>query len=225
MHDLARHALTRTASFLAVALLFVMLPAWSLTFWQGWTYWIVLSACVLVVTLYFLKHDPALVQRRLKGGPVAEKEPVQRKILWLTSALFVLLFVFPGLDHRFGWSHVPASLVIVADILVVVGFAIVFVTFKANSYTAAIIEVAPDQPVISAGPYAIVRHPMYIGALVMLLATPIALGSLWGVIIALGLVACIVWRILTEEEFLVRNLPGYAEYRERVRYRLVPGVW
>ena len=225
MDDLVRRSLTRTAVFVVILLLLLLLPAGSLRFWQGWMYWAVFSASVVAITLYFLRHDPALIARRLNGGPTAEKQPVQRQILWFTSAFFVLLFVFPGFDHRFAWSRVPAHLVIAANVLVVAGFAIVFLTFKANSYTAAIIDVAPEQPLVSTGPYGVVRHPMYAGSLVMLLATPIALGSWWGLLPALCLVACIVWRIVAEEEFLVRHLPGYAEYRQRVRYRLVPGIW
>jgi protein-S-isoprenylcysteine O-methyltransferase Ste14 len=115
--------------------------------------------------------------------------------------------------------------VVVGDVLTALGFFIVFRVFKENSFTAATIEVAPDQRVISTGPYAIVRHPMYSGALVMLVGTPLALGSWWGLLMSVLMIFAIAWRALDEEGFLLKNLPDYAEYCQRVRYRLVPFVW
>jgi protein-S-isoprenylcysteine O-methyltransferase Ste14 len=202
-----------------------MAPAWSLSFWQGWIYCLIFAGCQLGITLYFLRHDPALIERRMRGGPRAEKEPTQKTILAWTTIVAILMLLFPAFDHRFGWSHIPPSAVILADAAVVVGFAIVFLTFKANSYASAIIEVKPEQEVASDGPYAIVRHPMYAGATLVVLATPIALGSAWAIIPALAIVAGIVWRLLDEERLLSQNLSGYAEYCERTRYRLAPGVW
>src|SRR5215471_9714982 len=219
-HDLTRRALFRSAGFLVFVSSLVMAPAWSLSFWQGWVYCLIFAGSTLAITVYFLRHDPALIERRMKGGARAEKEPTQRTILAWMSILTILLLLFPGFDHRFGWSHIPTSVVILADATVAVGFAIVFLTFKANSYASAIIEVKPDQTVASHGPYAIVRHPMYAGATLILLATPIALGSAWAIMPALGIVGGVIWRLLDEERFLSRNLPGYSEYREKSRYRL-----
>jgi protein-S-isoprenylcysteine O-methyltransferase Ste14 len=139
--------------------------------------------------------------------------------------VLVPLFVLPGIDHRFGWSQVPGFAVIVADAVVVLGFAIIFLTFKANSHASAIIDVAPDQRVVSTGPYAIVRHPMYLGAALLLLATPFALGSVWTIIFAVLAVCALVWRLLEEERYLSRHLPGYDDYRRVTRYRLVPFIW
>jgi len=202
-----------------------MVPAWSLSFWQGWVYCLIFAGSQLGITLYFLRRDPALIERRMRGGARAEKEPTQKTILVWMTILAIVMLLFPGFDHRFGWSHMPTSAVILADAAVAVGFAIVFLTFKANSYASAIIEVKPDQTVASHGPYAIVRHPMYAGATLILLATPIALGSAWAIMPALGIVGGVIWRLLDEERFLSRNLPGYSEYREKSRYRLVPFIW
>ena len=222
MSDLAKKALIRTLGFLAFVGLLIIVTGGP-TFWQGWLYWIVFSLCCLVMTLYFLQHDPALVERRLSAS--AEKEESQQLIRAVLSAILVLLLVLPGIDHRLGWSHVPGFVAAAADVVVLLGFAIIFMTFKANSHAAAIIDVAPDQRVVSTGPYAIVRHPMYLGAALLLLATPFALGSLWAIILAIVAVFCLVWRLLEEERYLSQHLAGYDDYRRATRYRLVPFIW
>jgi protein-S-isoprenylcysteine O-methyltransferase Ste14 len=222
MTDLTKEALTRTLGFSAFVGLLVIVPAGP-AFWQGWLYWILFSLCSLVIALYFLEHDPALVERRLRAR--VEQETTQKVIKAFLTVVLVPLFVLPGIDHRFGWSHVPAFVVIVADAVAVLGFAMIFLTFKANSHAAAIIDVAPDQRVVSTGPYAIVRHPMYLGATLLLLATPFALGSIWAVIFAILAIGCLVWRLLEEERYLSRHLPGYDDYRQVTRYRLAPFVW
>lgn len=222
MNDLAKKALTRTLGFSVFVGLLVIVPAGP-AFWQGWLYWIVFTLCSLVIAVYFLQHDPALVERRLRAR--AEQEASQKVIRVLLSVVLIPLFVLPGLDHRFGWSHVPGFVAVVADAVVVLGFAIIFLTFKANSHASAIIDVAPDQRVVSTGPYAIVRHPMYLGAAVLLLATPFALGSLWAIFFAILAIGCLMWRLLEEERFLSRHLAGYDDYRRMTRYRLAPFVW
>jgi len=110
-------------------------------------------------------------------------------------------------------------------VLIAIGWLAIFIVFKENTFTSATIELAPDQKVISTGPYALVRHPMYAGALVMLVGIPIALGSWWGVLVIVAMIPVLIWRLFDEEKFLARNLPGYLEYQDRVRYRLIPLVW
>jgi len=222
MSDLAKKALSRTVGFSVFVGLLVIVPAGP-GYWQGWLYWIVFSLCSLAMTLYFLRHDPALVERRLRAR--TEKEESQKIIRALLSVILIPLFVLPGLDHRFGWSHLPSPVVAIADAVVVLGFAIVFLTFKANSHAAAIIDVTPDQRVVSTGPYALVRHPMYLGAALLLLATPFGLGSVWGIILAIMAVGALVWRLLDEERYLSQHLPGYIDYCRSTRYRLVPFIW
>jgi protein-S-isoprenylcysteine O-methyltransferase Ste14 len=166
-----------------------------------------------------------LIEGRLKAGPSAEKEKKQKIIQTFASLFFILIIVVPALDHRFHWSDVPIQLVLVGDIFVLLGLLIVFLVFKENSYAAGVIEVSKEQKVISTGPYAIVRHPMYTGALLMLCFIPFALGSWWGVVFVFPMFVVIVLRLLDEENFLLKNLVGYKEYRQKTRYRLVPFVW
>jgi protein-S-isoprenylcysteine O-methyltransferase Ste14 len=185
----------------------------------------VFFSSVLVITLWFLKEDPTLIESRLRAGPVAEKERSQRIIQSIAGLLFVLIFVVSGTDHRLGWSEVPFSLVIAGDILVILGLSIVFLVFRENIYTSGTIGVAKDQTVISTGPYAIVRHPMYAGAFVMIFGIPLALGSWWALIFVLLLDASIIWRLLEEEKFLSVHLPGYREYCAKIKHRLIPFIW
>ena len=225
MDDLKRRALTAIARFQITLALLLFLPAWSLTWWQGWLYWFVMGAACLVLTLYFLRHDPALIARRLKAGPTAEREPRQKLIQGIASLLVCTVFVLSGLDHAFGWSSVSPAAVVIADAFVLLGFYVMFLAFRENSFAASTIQVDHEQRVIDTGLYGVVRHPMYVGALIMFLATPIALGSWWGLVPVALLAAAMVWRLTDEENFLARNLAGYADYQRKVRARLVPGVW
>jgi len=225
MDTLTRKALVGLAQLETALAIMLFAPAWSLRFWQGWAYWILFSLCVLGITLYFLKYDPHLIEGRLPAGWRAEEQTSQKIIQAIAGALFMAAIVVPALDHRFGWSHVPVALVIAGDAMTVLSFAIIFFVFKENSYAAATIRVETEQPVISTGVYRMVRHPMYAGALILFIATPLALGSFWGLIVVLPLCAVLVARLLDEERYLSAALPGYDAYRGRVRYRLIPYIW
>jgi protein-S-isoprenylcysteine O-methyltransferase Ste14 len=205
------------------ALLFT--PAWTFDYWQAWMFLAVYFASSLAITLYLMKKDPKLLERRMSGGPIAEKEPTQKIIMSLASVGFVGLIVLPALDHRFAWSYMPPAVALAGDVLVVLGWLAIFFVFKVNTFTSATIELAPDQKVISTGPYALVRHPMYAGGLVMLLGIPIALGSWWGLLVIVAMMPALIWRLFDEEKFLARNLHGYVEYQRKVRHRLIPLVW
>ena len=205
------------------ALLFI--PAWTLDYWQAWAFLTVYFAWSLAITLYLMKNDPDLLARRTSGGPTAEKQTAQKIIMSFTSLGFIGLIVIPAFDHRFAWSHMPPSTALVGDLLVALGWLAIFFVFRENTFTSATIELAPDQKVISTGPYALVRHPMYAGGLIMLLGIPIALGSWWGVLVMAAMMPALIWRLFDEEKFLSRNLPGYMEYQNKVRYRLLPHVW
>jgi protein-S-isoprenylcysteine O-methyltransferase Ste14 len=141
------------------------------------------------------------------------------------SVGFVGLLVVPALDVRFGWSIVSPGVVLLGDALVIAGFYFISIVYRENTFTSATIEVAKDQKVISTGPYAVVRHPMYASALLYLLGTPLALRSYWGLVAFGAVLPFLLWRLFDEERFLSANLPGYTEYRQRVRNRLVPFVW
>ena len=225
MDDLTRRMFAGLAKFQLFLALVIFLSAWSLRYWQGWLYWLIFGLLCFVLGFYFARNDPALVARRMEAGPKAEKEPRQKLILACASVTLVALYVVCGLDHRFAWSIVPVWLVLIADLLVVLGAYGFYITFRENSYAASTVTVEAGQPVISSGPYASVRHPMYTAAVILYVATPLALASWWGLLPAALLVAVIVWRLIDEEVYLAEHLPGYGEYRERVRARLIPGVW
>jgi protein-S-isoprenylcysteine O-methyltransferase Ste14 len=204
------------------ALLF--LYAGTLDYWQAWAFIAVFVVASGATTVYLAIYDPKLLERRMKVGPGAEKEKTQKIIMVLAIAGFVALLVVPALDHRLGWSRVPSYLSVAADALIALSFLFTFFVFRENSYGASTIQVADDQKVISTGPYALVRHPMYAGALIMLAATPVALGSWWGLVILPLIALVLIWRLFDEEKFLEANLPGYVDYKHAVRYRLIPYV-
>jgi protein-S-isoprenylcysteine O-methyltransferase Ste14 len=204
--------------------LILFVSAGTFDYWQAWSYLSVFTLCAAAITIYLMKHDRALLERRMSGGPPAEKEPSQKLIMSIISVAYIAMFVIAGLDRRFELSVVPISLTIFAHGLLVMGFFIEFLVFRENSFSSATIEVNEGQKVITTGPYAFVRHPMYDGGLLMLLATPLALGSWWALLAFIPIAIAIVWRLRDEEEFLLRNLPGYTEYTEKVPWCLIPGV-
>lgn len=213
-------------AFLAIVMgLLLFLAAGTVRYWQGCGYLAVFFGASFLITLYLMKRDPALLERRLRGGPTAEKEKLQKIIMSFTSVGFIALLVVSALDHRFMWSSVPLPMVIAGDMLTALGFCIVFVVYKENTFASARIEVAPDQKVISTGPYAVVRHPMYAGSLLYLVGTPLALGSYWGLLALAAMMPFLIWRLFDEERLLSKNLPGYTEYCATVRWRLIPGVF
>jgi len=202
--------------------LMLFLPAGSLRYWQAWMFLATLFPPVLFVVSYFLTRDPNLLARRMQ---FQEKEREQQVLVKLATLAFFLGFLFPGFDYRYGWSDIPVWVSVSADLLVFLGYAIVFFVFRENSYTSRIVEVADGQKVVSTGPYSLVRHPMYAGIILMYLSIPVALGSFWALAFFVPVVALIVVRALDEERVLMRDLEGYPEYAQKVRYRLVPRVW
>src|SRR5215469_17161600 len=178
-----------------------------------------------LITLYLEKHDPQLLKRRLSAGPTAEKETTQKIIMLFASIGFIALLVVPALDYRFQWSSVPVPVEIAGGLLVAIGFYLIFLVYKENSFTSATIEVAENQNVISTGPYALVRHPMYASSLLYVIGTPLALGSYWGLLAIGFMMPFLMWRLFDEERFLANNLPGYREYQKKVQHRLVPYIW
>jgi protein-S-isoprenylcysteine O-methyltransferase Ste14 len=210
---------------LVILLACMFIPAGTLNYWQAWVFAAVFEVSAQALGIYFLMHDRKLVERRMNIGPMAERRPGQK----LISALFMLGFIgfvmLPAFDHRLGWSPVAPAVSIIANAMIVLSFLLFFVVMKSNSYAASTIQVEEGQPVVSTGPYAYVRHPMYSGALILVAVMPLALGSWWSVLLVVPFFPVLVWRILDEEMFLRTSLPGYDEYMQRVRYRLVPWVW
>ncbi|HME69264.1 MAG TPA: isoprenylcysteine carboxylmethyltransferase family protein [Myxococcota bacterium] len=224
-NGLRRKALTWVVGWQLILALLLFVPAWSARFWEAWVYWTLFFFAELSGTLYFLKRDPALVESRLKFGPTAEHEKSQKVIQALVGVLACAVWVVPGIERRFHPSVIPRPLVLVADAIVVAGFVITFSAGRENSYASSVIEVTAGQRVVSTGVYGLVRHPMYAGGLLMLLATPLALGSLWALVFAVALCGVVAARLLDEERYLSGHLAGYKEYCGKVRYRLIPYVW
>lgn len=225
MRALHRKSFISLAFLLLGMALLLFGPAGTLRYWQAWLFLSIYFAVSLALTLYLIRNDPALLERRMRGGPFAEREPTQKIIMSLASVGFIALLVLPAADHRFGWSQMSPRMAVAGDLLILLGWLGIFFVFRENSFASATIESASDQRVISSGPYAWVRHPMYAAGLVLLLGIPIALGSWWGVLVVLAVLPALIWRLLDEERFLARNLPDYIAYQGRVRYRLVPLVW
>jgi protein-S-isoprenylcysteine O-methyltransferase Ste14 len=204
----------------------IFLPAWTLDYWQGWVFLGTFMVPLTLITVWMAVYDPQLLERRLRGGPRAERTAAQKRFTAVALFVGIIAVVIMVFDHRFGWSPaVPAWLSLVGDALVAFGIAIYFLVIRENRFAAATVEIAEGQTVVSTGPYAIVRHPMYAGAILFLLGAPIALGSWWGFLFTPLFVGGLVWRLLNEETFLRANLLGYAEYTSEVRYRLVRHIW
>jgi protein-S-isoprenylcysteine O-methyltransferase Ste14 len=205
--------------------LLLFVPAGTVRYWQAWAYLIVYFAASGLITLYLMKNDPALLNRRMSGGPMAEKEKTQKIVMLVASTGFIATLVLPALDYRLKWSSVPLYAIVAGDILTALWFCMMFLVFKENTFTSATIEIAANQKVISTGPYAYVRHPMYAGGVLLFLGTPLALGSYWGLLAFAVVLPAFIWRLLDEEKFLAKNLPGYVDYCTKVRWRLIPGVY
>jgi protein-S-isoprenylcysteine O-methyltransferase Ste14 len=226
MSDLFSRLVWATASGTVAFLAIIFIPAGTVDYWQGWAFAGTLIVSSLLVTVYMALNDRELLETRLRMGPTAEKTSAQQIITAVGFVVFVAGFVIMVLDHRFGWSpRVPAYLSIFGDALAVLGIVIYFFVVRENRYAASTIEVVEGQTVISTGPYSIVRHPMYAGAVLVFLGTPLALGSWWGLIFTPLFIGWFAWRLLDEERFLRANLGGYDEYMRTVRYHLAPYIW
>jgi protein-S-isoprenylcysteine O-methyltransferase Ste14 len=219
---LKKTILTRFAAGFIVVAVMLFVPAGTLHYWQAWIYLGVIFMPLVFVVSYFLKRDPGLLERRMR---VREKEDPQKRIQAISGILFFTGFLIPGLDYRYQWSTVPVPVIFAADAAVFLGYFFIFLVFRENSFASRIVEVEPGQKVITTGPYALVRHPMYLGLTLMVLATPLALGSWWALLLFLPIPAFLVFRIRNEEQVLVRELPGYREYSQKTRYRLIPLIW
>ena len=213
---------TRLSMFPVFLGLAVLVPAGTFNYWQLYAYLLTVTIPMLFVLFYFLKHDPQFLVRRMK---TKEKEKAQSLIQITFSVFFLAGYIISGLDHRYGWSDIPEIYVLLTDLIIFLGYLIVFIVFKQNSFAARVVEVEKNQELITTGLYGIVRHPMYIGVLLMFVPTPLALGSWWGLIPMATVPFALVFRILNEEKVLKRDLPGYVDYCNKTRYRLVPGVW
>ncbi|SON61264.1 hypothetical protein MSIMFI_02769 [Mycobacterium simulans] len=200
-------------------------PAGTFNYWQAWVFLAVFVVATIAPSLYLARTDPAALQRRMRSGPFAEGRTVQKFIIIAAFLGFFAMMVVSAFDRRFGWSSVPAAVCVIGDVLVVTGLGIAMLVVIQNSYAASTVRVEAGQKLASDGLYKLVRHPMYLGNVVLMTGIPLALGSYWALLILVPGVLVLVFRILDEEKLLTEELVGYREYRQRVRYRLVPYVW
>jgi protein-S-isoprenylcysteine O-methyltransferase Ste14 len=200
-------------------------PAGTFDYWQAWVYIAIFTVVSLAPTVYWGLRQPDVLRRRMRSGPIAETRTVQKVATVGILATVVVMSVVSALDHRLGWSNVPTAIVVLGDVLVAFGLAMSLLVVNQNNYAAATITVESQQPVISTGMYGVVRHPMYVGALIMIAGMPLALDSYWALLTFVPAVAVLALRIGDEEKMLRQELTGYEEYTQKVRYRLVPGLW
>ena len=210
---------------LAVLGALLFLPAGTLNYWQAWVFIGVFTAATIIPSIYLARTNPAALRRRMRGGPLAEGRAIQKIVIigaFLDLFAMVVLSVF---DHRMGWSSVPAWLCLLGDVLIAAGIGFAMLVIVQNNYAAATVTVEAGQFVASRGVYKFVRHPMYVGNVIMMVGIPLALGSYWGLLLVIPGVLVLVSRIVDEEKMLTQELRGYREYMQRVRYRLLPYVW
>ncbi|HET6732537.1 methyltransferase family protein [Mycobacterium sp.] len=203
----------------------LFLPAGTFDYWQAWVFIAVFTATTAGPSIYWAVKRPEVLRRRMNAGPLAEARPAQKIIVTSVYLLASAMFVISALDHRFGWSQVPTAVVLIGDVLVAVGLGLAMLVVQQNSYAAATITVESEQQLVSTGLYGLVRHPMYSGALIMMIGTPLALDSYWGLVALIPSLVVLAFRILDEEKALTQELTGYVEYTQQVHHRLVPGVW
>lgn len=192
--------------------------------WRAEVFGLVLVVSILPMLFHLLSH-PALLRRRVRGGPVGEPDPRQKIIYSLMLLCSAALAVVLRFDYAFGWSHVPVFIVLFGDVLVAAGLVLIWLVFRVNPFAAATVTVETEQPVISRGLYALVRHPMYSGSLLVLLGIPLALGSWWGLVLFPPYLVLIILRLKNEERYLSTHLPGYRDYCASVNHRLIPSIW
>ncbi|HXK98407.1 MAG TPA: isoprenylcysteine carboxylmethyltransferase family protein, partial [Limnochordia bacterium] len=201
-------------------LLFV--PAGTLDYWNAWLLLAILYVPMLIVGAVLLVKNPELLRKRLKAR---ENEVEQKRVIFLSGLMFVAGFAVAGLDYRFQWLVLPGWLVTAAAVVFVVGYLLFVEVMRENEYLSRTVEVQEDQTVVDSGLYGVIRHPMYAATILMFMAMPLVLGSFFSFLVFLLYPVITVMRIRNEEEVLEKNLKGYAEYKKRVKYRLIPFVW
>jgi hypothetical protein len=203
----------------------MFVPAGTVDYWQAWVFLAVVALSTVIPSMYVQRTNPAAMQRRMRGGPAAEARAAQKLVMAGLYGSLVAMVVVSALDHRFGWSRVPAAVCLLGDMVAAVGLGMVMLVIVQNSYASSTVQVESGQTVVSSGLYGLVRHPMYTANVIMMVGIPLALGSYWGLVFVIPGLLTLAWRIRDEETLLRGELDGYREYTRKVRYRLVPGVW
>ncbi|GFG84181.1 methyltransferase family protein [Mycolicibacter algericus] len=224
MKTFGKGLLSASLGLLAFGLL-LFVPAGTLHYWQAWVFLAVFAVSTWIPSIYLMRTNPAALQRRMRAGPLAESRPLQRLVITAVFICFAAMFVLSALDHRFGWSVVPTPVCLLGDALVAIGLGVAMVVVIQNGYAAANVTVEAGQTLVSTGLYGWVRHPMYTGNVLLMIGTPLALDSYWGLVLLLPGLVLLVLRIRDEERLLTAELSGYREYTGKVRYRLFPYFW
>ena len=224
------HSNLLSGMILRILLIFIFLDmllfltAGSIRYSEAWIYTGVLFVPAVFVIAYFFKKDPDFIGSRILKR--REKVQIHRSLQSIFSIVFLIGLIIPGFDFRYGWSNVPMPVVIISDTLVFLSYMFIARVMEENRFASAIIEISKEQKIVETGPYKIIRHPMYTGGLIFVLFTPLALGSYWALIpFSITSVVALVLRIINEEKFLVANFPGYSEYCQKTKYRIIPFVW
>ncbi len=216
------------ALFIRLTLVILMIgallfgPAGSFDYWNGWVFMAAFFGPMTGALAHFYRNDRAFLLERMRTD---EKQKEQKIYAKLSLLWFIIWFAIPGFDYRFGWSHVPAWLVVAAVIVMITGYTLFILVMVQNRYASRVIEIQAGQHLIDTGMYSVVRHPMYAAALIMFTPYPLVLGSYYALIPTLLLPPLLIYRLKNEEKVLLEGLPGYADYTRKVKYRLIPFVW
>lgn len=220
--NLLLNACVKFFSGLLVVGLLLFIPAWTLRYWNAWLFIVLLFVPMLIVGAVLWVKAPELLAKRLSGR---EQEAEQKTVIVFSACVFLAGFVTASLDFRFGWSGLPLWLVVLAAVLMTAAYALIAEVMRENAYLSRTVEVQENQKVIDTGLYGLVRHPMYFATILLYLAIPLVLGSVFAFLIFLLYIPLIVRRIHNEEAVLEQGLAGYRDYEQRVKYRLIPHVW
>ncbi|WP_445166399.1 methyltransferase family protein [Mycolicibacterium sp. Dal123E01] len=224
MNAVFKVAFVGFGQLVAIALL-VFLPAGTLDYWQAWAFLTVFALTAWLPSIYLQITNPVVLERRMRSGPIAEGRAVQKMVMLGLYGSLVTICVVGALDHRFGWSSVPAALCVVGNILAGAGLVVTVLVAVQNTFASTTVQVETGQTVVSTGLYGLVRHPMYTGNVLILVGLPLALGSFWALALVMPGVAVLAARIHDEEKLLGDELDGYREYTQKVRSRLIPYMW
>ena len=197
-------------------------PANTLDYWNGWLFMVLLFIPMFIAGIVMMIKSPELLKKRLNAK---EKEVKQKKVVLFSGLMFIVGFILAGLNYRFGWIILPKSIVIVASVIFLFAYILYAEVLRENAYLSRVIEVQENQKVIDTGLYGIVRHPMYAATILLFLAMPLVLGSIISFVIFLIYPVIIAKRIKNEEEVLEKDLEGYLEYKQKVKYKMIPFIW
>lgn len=215
-------ALTKFSCGLLMVGLLIFLPAGTLSYTYGWLLIVLLFGPMLIAGFVMLAKSPDFLKKRLDAK---EKQGTQKGVVAFSGLMFIAGFVVAGLDFRFGWSRMPTWVVITASVLFLAAYGLYAEVMRENAYLSRTVKVEEGQTVVDTGLYGIVRHPMYMATILLFLMIPLVLGSWYGLIAFAFYPAIIIVRLKDEENLLTRELPGYAAYKQKVKYRIIPFIW